>query len=189
MDYQELIRLSTKGDQQALEDLFDLAEKLSAEKKHEEASKVFRESAISYRISAFRNSALAGEANGKAYWLDGEIKLIKHWIETNPSGLRPLPKIVEGISEKFILEVLRDEIWPDSQFEGLIPFLESALQNNGIEFYSPGGSSLRQIISLMIAYFGLDTYGSATLELLDVRIGMDQLADEVERRFHASKKD
>ena len=67
MEYQELISLSTKGDQQALEDLFALAEKLSAEQKHEEASKVFRESAISYRISAFRNLGLAGEANSKAY--------------------------------------------------------------------------------------------------------------------------
>ena len=67
MEYQELISLSTKGDQQALEDLFVFAEKLSAEQKHEEASKVFRESAISYRISAFRNLGLAGEANSKAY--------------------------------------------------------------------------------------------------------------------------
>lgn len=189
MNYQELIRFSTKGDKQALEELFALAEKLSAEKNHEEASKVFREAAISYRISAFRNSGLTGEANGKVYWLNKEIELIKHWLEANPTGLRSLPRIVEGMTKKFILEVLRDEVWPDSQFEGLIPLIESALQNNGAEFSSPGGSSLRQIISLMIAYFGLNAYGSATLDLLEVRIGMDQLADEVERRFHASKKD
>ena len=41
----------------------------------------------------------------------------------------------------------------------------------------------------MIAYFGLNTYGLATLESLEVRIGMDLLADEVEKLFHASKKD
>ena len=92
------------------------------------------------------------------------------------------------MSEEFILKVLRDEIWPDSKFEDIVPFVESALQDNGMEFYSPGGSSLRQIITLMIAYFGLNTYGLATLEPLEVRIGMDLLADEVEKLFHASKK-
>jgi len=212
MDYLELIRLSTKGDNQALEDLFALAEKLSAENKHEESSKVFRDSAISYRIAAFRNSGLAESANGEVYWLNEEIKLMKQWIEINPSGFRPLPRIIEGIaSEKIILEILKNEIWPDSQFYTLIKLLEFALQNNGMEFYSPGGSSLRRILHLMEDCFGISLNVSATYfppeariykikqaaqsieDLkglpLEVRIYLDLLADEVENRFHASKSE
>lgn len=102
MDYQKLIHLSTKGDEQALKDMFNLAEKLSDEQKHEEASKVFRDSAISYRISAFRNSGLAESANGEVYWLNEEIKLMKRWIEINPSGLRPLLRVIEGITSEKI---------------------------------------------------------------------------------------
>lgn len=188
MNYRELIRLSTKGDQQALDDLFALAEKLTAEKKHEEAAKVFRESAISYRISAFRNSALSESSNGKVYWLNEEIKLIKHWIQLNPSGLRPLPRKIDGlISEKIILEILKNEIWPDSQFSSLIQLLETALQNNGMEFYSPGGSSLRRILQLMETYFGINEFCGTYLDYLDVRIYIDLLANEVENRFNASK--
>ena len=166
MDYQELIRLSTKGDKQALEDLFSLGEKLIVEKKYEEASKVFRESAISYRISTFRNSGLAESANGEVYWLNEEIKLMKRWIEINPSGLRPLPRSIEGItSEKIILEILKNEVWPDSQLSTLIQLLEIALQNNGMEFYSPGGSSLRRILHLMEDYFGISPSSSSLPEI------------------------
>lgn len=207
MDYQELVRLSTKGDKQALKDLFNLAEKLSEEQKHEEASKVFRDSAISYRISAFRNSGLGETANGEINWLNEEIKLIKDWIKTNPSGFRPLPRIIEGITnEKIILDILKIEIWSDNQLSTLIQHLESTLQNDGMEFYSPGGSSLRVILKLMKDYFGISPSSSSHAEIqahfnqqaaqalenlkkspLELRICLDLLADEIEKRFHASK--
>jgi hypothetical protein len=207
MDYQELIRLSTKGDKQALKDLFNLAEKLSDEQKYEESSRVFRDSAISYRISAFRNSGLEETAYGEVNWLNEEIKHIKHWIKANPSGLRPLPRIIEGITnEKIILDILRIEIWPDIQLSTLIEFLENTLQNDGIDFYSPGGSSLRIILKLMKVYFGISPSSSSHAEIqthfnqqaaqaledlknspLELRICLDLLADEIEKRFHASK--
>lgn len=208
MDYEELIRLSTKGDEKALEDLFNLAEKLSVKKKHEESTKAFRDAAISYRIAAFRNSGLAESAKGEVYWLNEEIKLMKRWIEINPSGLRPLPRLVEGItSENIILEILKNEIWTDNQFSILIQFLETALQKIRIEFYSPGGSSLRKILQLMNGYFGISPSSSSLPEIqiyfnqqaaqyleylkglpLEVRICLDLLADEVENRFHASNE-
>jgi hypothetical protein len=209
VEYHELIQLSTKGDKQALNDLFDIGEKLSTEQRHEEASKVFRDSAISYRISAFRNSGLAESANVEVNWLNEEIKLIKHWIKANPSGLRPLPRIIEGITnEKILLDILKIEIWPDNQLSTLIELLESALQNNGMEFYSPGGSSLRIILKLMKVYFGISPSSSSHAEIqthfnqqaaqaledlknspLELRICLDLLADEIEMRFQASKSE
>jgi hypothetical protein len=41
MDYQELVRLSTKGDEKTLENLFALAEKLSAEKNTKKPQRFF----------------------------------------------------------------------------------------------------------------------------------------------------
>lgn len=193
MKYQELIRLSTKGDQQALEDLFVLAEKHSAEKNYEEASKVFRESAISYRISAFRNSGHAGEANGKAYWLNEEIKLIKHWIEVNLTGLRPVPRIVEGLNKESIFEIVGDEIWPNCNYDGEYYVLMSLLETSLDKIDSgdmPANSPLRRILYLMNTYFGLaDITWPNYLDSFDVRIWTDLLADEVGRRFYASQKD
>lgn len=183
MEYEDLIRLSTKGDKLALEALFQLAERLSLENRYEDASKVFRESAISYRIAAFRESGIAQSQDNEVNWLSEELKYIKRWIEQNPTGLRMLPRKIDGISEKYILEVMRDEIWHDDQLGSLIQLLESALEKSGMQFYSPGGSSLRKIISLMCVYFGLNDFGAASLEILEVRILMDLLADEVEKKF------
>lgn len=208
MDYEELIRLSTKGDEKALEDLFNLAERLSAKKKYEESTKAFHDAAISYRIAAFRNSGLAESANGEIYWLNEEIKLMKRWIELNPSGLRPLPRVIEGITnEKIILEILKNEIWTDNQLSTHIQLLEIALQNTGMEFYSPGGSSLRRILQLMTGYYGISPSSSSLPEIqiyfnqqaaqyleylkglpLEVRICLDLLADEIENRFHSSNE-
>lgn len=208
MDYQELVHLSTKGDQQALENLFALAEKLSAEKKHEESTKVFRDSAISYRALAFHNSELAESADRKVHWLNEEIKLIKQWIKANPSGLRPLPRIVEGITNEHIFKIVGCEIWPNSNLDGqfcsLISCLESELNKIDGGWYCTAHSELRRILFLMNDYFG--PYRPAKPMLLEYRIIMDErcifrlkslplevriwadlLADEVERRFHASK--
>lgn len=191
MDYQELIQLSTRGDEQALEDLFALAEKLSAEQKHEEAAKVFRESAISYRISASRNSGLAGAANGNVCRLNEEIVLIKNWIQTNPTGLRPLPHIVNGLHKEHIFKILGDEIWPnsnpDEQFGSLMLLLETTLDklDGG---YLPANSPFRRILYLMNEYFGLENPAwQSSLNSFEVRLWADQLADEVEKRFHTSQ--
>lgn len=189
MDYQELIRISTKGDKQALEDLFALGETLLESGSLEEAVKAFQDAAISYRISASRNIGLAQSAASEAQQLKEEIQLFQRWVKTNPNTLSRLPRAVTGITENFILEELRDRIWPDERYSQLIPYLESALERNGMEFYSPGGSSLRRITSLLGDYFGLCTSPMAKiLDNLDVRIGMDLLADDVESRFLCSKK-
>jgi hypothetical protein len=193
MDYAELINSATQSDKKALESLFELAEKLSAEQKYEEASIAFRESAICNAIELHR--------------LNDEVNLIKQWIKANPSGLRPLPRKVEGIvSEKIILEILKNKIWTEHKFHTLVKFLETALHDIlGMEFYSPGGSSLRRILHLMNVYFGMSpsnspdyeiqTYfnqkAAAELEYLEglpfeVRMYLDLLADEVENLFLAS---
>jgi len=194
MDYAEQINSANENNKNALEALFSIAEKLSMESKYEEASKAFRDSAVSNAIEYYR--------------LNDEVKLLKQWIKSNPSGLRPLPRETKGIeSEAIILGILKNEIWTDNQFYPLIKQLEKALQDIlGFEFYSPGGSSLRRILHLMNVYFGINPSTSSMPEIqlyfnqkaaaeldslnglpIEVRIYLDLLADEIEKLFHITK--
>ena len=66
----QLIGSATKGDKESLRELFALGEQLLMDGNLDEAVKIFRESAICYRIAAFRNSALY-EDTGRS---EGELK-------------------------------------------------------------------------------------------------------------------
>lgn len=60
--YEQLSKLAIKGDVDALRELFDLAEQYQGNMFFPEATVAFREVAIAYRISAFRNLVQAEDA-------------------------------------------------------------------------------------------------------------------------------
>ncbi|MEI8363742.1 MAG: hypothetical protein WCG35_11075 [Betaproteobacteria bacterium] len=101
MDYEDLISLSTIGDKKTLVDLLSFAEKLCTENKHQESTKVFRDPSIFYRI-ALNTYTINEPDNSEAYQLNERCKLIKRWIKAHPSGISPLPIIVEGLTPWFI---------------------------------------------------------------------------------------
>ena len=55
--YDELVKLSTKGDKKASDELFAYAEESLIENNPVTAAEAFKDTAISYRISVFRNGA------------------------------------------------------------------------------------------------------------------------------------
>ncbi len=185
MNRDELIRLSTKGDKQSLEDLFKLGETLLIKGSFEEASKAFKESAISYRISAYRTSSRAMEGNSKAYWAEEEVKLIKHWIELNPKGLRAIPRKIEYMNSELLFKILGDYIWPkcnpEEQFYSLITILETSLDEiDGKDL--PANSPFRRVLGLMSEYYGIGNPSIFDyLNNLNVRIYSDLLNYEIER--------
>lgn len=217
MDYEDLTSLSTIGDKQTLEDLLTLAENISAESKHKEYAKVFRDPSIFYRI-AVNTYTVTEPDNSEAYQLSERCKLIKRWINAHPTGINPLPRIVEGLTPWFIFctvdyDILngRDtggESWP------LIPLIESALFGSScvdstLPIQDSGHGTPSVVTVIMENYFGISADSSAkllTLESwieknqlteqpfenlnglpLEVRIWVDLLADEIEKQFHASK--
>lgn len=185
MDSDELIRLSTKGDKQALEDLFKLGETLLTNGNFEEASKVFKESAISYRISASRNSSRAMEANSKADWAKEEVKLIKHWIELNPKGLRTIPRKIEYMNSELLFKILDDYIWPkcnsEEQFHSLMTLLETSLDEID-DKNLPANSPFRRVYGLMSEYYGMGNLSIFNyLNNPSVQIYADLLAYEIEK--------
>jgi hypothetical protein len=159
MNFKELIQLTTKGDQQALKDLLTYAKSLNQ-----------------------------------------ESKLLERWIEKKSLSLRPLPQKVEGMNKKFIFTTVDFDIYHESDSGGklwpLTSLLNSALDlANGIdstEDSTPdyaGATTPSRLVYLMEDYFGIgNTVFSDNLNNSTVRIWADLLAEEVEKRFLASKK-
>lgn len=222
MDYEDLINSSTIDDKQTLEDLLALAEKLSVENKHEESTKVFRDSTILYQLAVNANLITESD-NSEAYQLNAQCKLIKRWIKAHPFGICPLPRIVEGMTPWFIfckvdydLEKESSALLGDSW--QLIPLIESTLfresciDNAQSSYYHYAGATLPSgLVRLMEDYFGISLKNSEKYWLpeirisykqqaekalerleglpLEVRIWVDLLADEIEKRFQASKSE
>lgn len=199
-NYLELISLSTKGDKQALEALLAYAEKLSSKSKHEEAAKAFKDSAISYRISASRNLSRAIEANSKVNQLNQKINILKQLLDTDLSNLKTLPRKLEGLSKKFIWETLEydieNEIIKDEYLESLTSLLNSTLNEAnetekvlGTDDHYAGATLPSTLTHLMEDYFGLgDSTFAFELKNNRVRLLADLLAAEIEKRFLASKE-
>lgn len=158
MDCEQLFQLAIKGNTKALKDLFTFTKSLSEEN-----------------------------------------KLIKYWIEKNLPNLRPLPRTVDGMSKSFIFTTVDYDIYhesdPGGQLWPLTSLLNSALDEiNGIDSTEDstadyaGATLPSRLAYVMEDYFGIgDSVFSDNLENIKVRIWADLLAEEVEKRFHASK--
>jgi len=181
-EHDELIRRATKGDKVAMEELFTIGEGLVAQQRFQDAATAFRDAAISYRISAFRNMTHAQDANGRAHWMALVRDIYADWIENNPQGFRALPRQVPGIEYDCIRQVVVDQLLAEEHFIKLFRFLEDTLSKLGMQFYSPGGSIQRRVVQLLGEAFGLSDANSGYLTRNAVRVALDQIADEVEKR-------
>jgi len=181
--YDDLVRYSTKGDKEALRELFALGEQFREESRFEDATKAFRDAGISYRIAAFRNLARAEDAESRAAWSGKVLRIYQKWIEQNPKGMRELPLPIANADFEGIRRVVFDSLSREEEFIEVFVFLENALSSLGMEFYSPGGSPLRRICNLLREAFGLDGAGqSQYLRHTEVRVGIHLVASEIVRR-------
>ena len=178
-----LIRSATKGDNESLRKLFALGEQLLIQGNLEEAAKIFRESAICYRIEAFRNSALYQDTERRERELKSYIDRYNEWFDRQEAIFDPLPRFCDGITRNIIITIMRDEIREDDSMQQLLYFIVSALVKHGATFSSPGASDLRQICDHLCDYFGLRFDRKNYLNYPDVRIGIDLLADEISKRY------
>src|SRR5690606_4617198 len=122
----------------------------------EEAAKVFHDSAIAYRISAFRNLNRAEQAEGEANWHRSVTEIYRLWVAKNPSGLRELPYPANGITTQDIRRLIVNQIFQDGSFAAVFRLLEFTLESLGVHCYSPGGSIQRRTTALLSEVFGLE---------------------------------
>lgn len=182
-NYEEISRLATKGDNDAIRELFKLAELRESEGNFKDASILFRESAIAYRISASRNLARIDDVHQEIMRLMVASDIYKKWIENNPNGLRELPYSIPSISRQCIRDIVVGQLLDNETFIPIFYFLEDKLSEMGMTFFSPGGSIQRRVCGLLAEMFGLD--GMDTSEFIRntaVRVGLDLLADEIANR-------
>lgn len=182
-EYQDLSSRATRGEKDALSELFALADEFKNQGKLQDAVEAFRESAIAYRISAFRNLNRAETAESQSAWQTRVNEIYRRWIENNPNGLRKLPFPACGLTTEDITQIAAHELFRDGSFDEIFWFLESKLESLGMQFFSPGGTIQRRVCSLLTEVFGLaDGSNSDYLENIDVRIGLDLLAAEITKR-------
>lgn len=183
--YEALSRRATKGEQDALRDLFSLAETLGEKGQIAEAMQAFKDAAIAFRIAAFRNLARAEEAEKSAHEWAQVVDQYLAWIDENPSGLRRMPRSEPSVDSQFIRRLVMGELQADDRCMKLFIALERELKRAGMEFYSPGGSPLRRICILLDRAFGLEPQEPELdlfLSKVGVRVFLDQIADEIARR-------
>jgi hypothetical protein len=186
--YEELSRRATKGDENALRDLFSLAEQHEAETNFQEATVAFRDAAVAYRISAFRNLARAEDTESRVVWLSAERDIYKSWISANQSGLRELPYCEPSVTSECIRDIVVDQLLGEESFTPVFLFLEESLSALGMQFYSPGGSIQRRVCQLLGEVFGLYSgRESKYLSDLSVRVGLDLFANEVTTRCRSAQ--
>lgn len=183
VEYQNLSSRAARGEKDALRELFALADEFKNQGKLQDAVEAFRDSAIAYRISAFGNLNRAEAAESQSEWRAKVCEIYRRWIENNPSGLRKLPFPARGIGTEDIRHIVVEELFRDGSFDDIFWFLQSKLGSLGMQFFSPGGSIQRQVCILLKEVFGLgDGRGSDYLKNIEVRIGLELLADEITKR-------
>ena len=175
-----------KGDPDAVNVLFDIAKDCEKNEQYENAAMAYREMAFACRILASRSSAEKAEVEDKLHDMTVTRAIYAWWVKEHPDGMKKLPYPPSGIDREFIRRTAIEELLPDEKFYYVFYFLEDVLTDMGMEFYSPGGSIQRRVWGMLEIVFGLEKdYPPYTkfLQSTAVRIGLDLLADEIERRY------
>lgn len=189
--YDELVRQSTKGSKKALDELFAVGEE-NLVNNPVKAAKIFKDSAISYRIAAFRNLAQLETSQNEINNLVEDIEIFKEWISIFPNGYVALPKNVAGLDcETIEAAMFGNCSYPsDPEIIRIYNFLNFHLAKYDEDFKRINGNRPKYIYGMLLTYFGLESkraYFSHSIENIltpvDVRVGLDLLAHKIEEKF------
>ena len=177
-----------KGDPDAVNVLFDIAKDCEKNKQYENAAMAYREMAFACRILASRSREEKAEVEDELDVMALKGGICLWWIESHPDGMKKLPRTPSDIDSEFIRRTLIEELLPDEKINFVFYYLEDVLTDMGMKFFSPGGSLQRKVCGLLEFVFGLAEARlpyTKFLESTRVRIGLDLVADEIERRYLA----
>lgn len=200
-EYDELVRQSTKGSKDALDKLFAIGVGHLVNNPVK-AAKTFKDSAISYRIAAFRNAAQLETAQNEIGKLVEDIDIFKEWISIFPNGYVALPKIVQGLDRETIEAVMYGNChYPsDPEVIRIFLYLDLALEKHNKVFARINGYRTNYLCEMMLTYFGLESKSALfktpllshsiedILTTIDVRVGLDLLAHKIEAKFQIEGK-
>ena len=190
MKVEDLSIRAIKGDTDAVGTLWNIAKDCEKNKQYENAAIAYREMAFACRILASRSREEKAEVEAELHGMTVARAIYAWWVKEHPDGMKKLPYSSSGIDSEFIRRTVIEELLPDEKFYFVFYFLEDVLLEMGMKFSSPGGSIQRSIWGMLEFVFGLEEdYPPYTkfLQSTAVRIGLDLLADEIERRYAAKE--
>ena len=200
--YDELVRLSTKADKKASDELFAYGGESLIANNPVTAAEAFKDAAISYRISVFRTGAEFETSQKKAHQLMEDVDIFREWILAFPNGRIAIPKVIAGLDQKAIETVIygavedhwkttyRGKLPLDLAFSPIYCFLDSALAKSNEDFARLNGNRPLYVIEMLFSYFGVPSRRDLNLinATIDVRVGIDLLARKIEERFSGQQK-
>ena len=200
--YDELVRLSTKADKKASDELFAYGGESLIANNPVTAAEAFKDAAISYRISVFRTGAEFETSQKKAHQLMEDVDIFREWILAFPNGRIAIPKVIAGLDQKAIETVIygavedhwkttyRGKLPLDLAFSPIYCFLDSALEKSNEDFARLNGNRPLYVIEMLFSYFGVPSRRDLNLinATIDVRVGIDLLARKIEERFSGQQK-
>ena len=200
--YDELVRLSTKGDKKASDELFAYGGESLIANNPVTAAEAFKDAAISYRISVFRTGAEFETSQKKAHQLMEDVDIFREWILAFPNGRIAIPKVIAGLDQKAIETVIygavedhwkttyRGKLPLDLAFSPIYGFLDSALAKSNEDFARLNGNRPLYVTEMLFSYFGVPSRRDLNLinATIDVRVGIDLLARKIEERFSGQQK-
>lgn len=189
-DYDELVRQSTKGADDATKKLFSLGEERASAGDFQGASEAFKDAAIGYRIARSRERG-SRESSQNASRYDEAIRdMYRDWIIANPHGAEPLPidRLEAGWLDRFPAAEFID-LAKDPPFDIIYYHLENELSRRGVEFFSPGGSIQRRVAQIAKVMIGMNVNAeyNQLLGEIEIRVPMDLIMDEVTRRVESAE--
>ena len=200
--YDELVRLSTKADKKASDELFAYGGESLIANNPVTAAEAFKDAAISYRISVFRTGAEFETSQKKAHQLMEDVDIFREWILAFPNGRIAIPKVIAGLDQKAIETAIYGAVedhWKTS-CQGKFPldliyspiycFLASALAKSNEDFARLNGNRPLYVTEMLFSYFGVPSRRDLNLinATIDVRVGIDLLARKIEERFSGQQK-
>ena len=200
--YDELVRLSTKADKKASDELFAYGGESLIANNPVTAAEAFKDAAISYRISVFRTGAEFETSQKKAHQLMEDVDIFREWILAFPNGRIAIPKVIAGLDQKAIETVIygavedhwkttyRGKLPLDLAFSPIYCFLDSALEKSNEDFARLNGNRPLYVIEMLFSYCGVPSRRDLNLinATIDVRVGIDLLARKIEERFSGQQK-
>lgn len=175
--------LSGVDDDASIRDLLAKAAQLEMEKNYQAAMNAFRDAAIAYQKRTQKCLRLLGIHKYLVNQSVVSSSVYKVWIGANPNGFRTLPYSSPHVTAELIRVILVEQLQYEKSFAEIFAFLHHSLSTAGMRFFSPGGSFIRRLCWLLEVLFGKrDDEGMIFLRDTSVRIGIDLLADEVEKR-------
>ena len=200
--YDELVRLSTKADKKASDELFAYGGESLIANNPVTAAEAFKDAAISYRISVFRTGAEFETSQKKAHQLMEDVDIFREWILAFPNGRIAIPKVIAGLDQKAIETVIygavedhwkttyRGKLPLDLAFSPIYCFLDSALEKSNEDFARLNGNRPLYVTEMLFSYFGVPSRRDLNLinATIDVRVGIDLLARKIEERFSGQQK-